>query len=749
MPNAPKIMLAKGQARHVFRRKVQVAVFTYTTSADFDSYDVLIGASIGATGRTATSFTYQSATPGVLITVTGTGFTYGPLGKPLTGTVTQIVASEPSWGGTVAITGLSVPVNTMVTQLMGFFTGVRSTPAQAESFQVTIRSGHDTINHLVDLGRQIAGNLGNDVINDGAGNSGLFGGAGNDTLNGGAGNDFLDGGVGADTLNGGAGLDLASWNTLSGGVSMSFLQNAAGTGYDTWVYTGSGWDLVTGCEQFELTNLNDTLRPAPDGANLGLEIWGMGGSDLLESSTTGYTQDTIYGGAGADTIRGADVADGGDGRDLVIANYLAFWSADDTGHGVNYSNGTIDDGFSNMELSSRALLGVYGSKHGDNLSTGFSDFEIYGNAGNDTLSGRIFKDTLYGGLDNDRISADAGNDVVGGGAGADTIDGGAGWDELVLWEDGVTVGARVDLLAGRVLNDGFGSVDAVTGIEAVSGTIFGDTLLGNVFDNVFWGFEGNDSMEGRGGWDELYGGTGNDILWGGDGSDTVVGGIGKDQMGGGAGIDLLAFWNEDDGAKHAVAVNLSLASGQVLKDGYGNVETVFGFEQVAGTIWNDTIFGSAGGDTIWGNEGNDTLRGFLGKDVLIGGDGNDLLSGGLGADELWGWAGVDTLEGLADADRFVLNSAAVDVVLDFVHGVDVLQIWRVAGDLGLNMALGTAQFGSGAGMRAATTAAQRIVYDTTTGDLFMDADGTGAGAAVLIGRLTNLAALTASDIWVA
>jgi Ca2+-binding RTX toxin-like protein len=40
-----------------------------------------------------------------------------------------------------------------------------------------------------------------------------------------------------------------------------------------------------------------------------------------------------------------------------------------------------------------------------------------------------------------------------------------------------------------------------------------------------------------------------------------------------------------------------------------------------------------------------------------------------------------------------------------------------------------------------------IVYETDTGLLFYDADGSGAGAALLIATLTGLPALTAGDIF--
>ena len=49
---------------------------------------------------------------------------------------------------------------------------------------------------------------------------------------------------------------------------------------------------------------------------------------------------------------------------------------------------------------------------------------------------------------------------------------------------------------------------------------------------------------------------------------------------------------------------------------------------------------------------------------------------------------------------------------------------------------------------AAHDADDRIVYDSATGNLFFDADGHGAGAAMLFANLSNHAALSASDFQV-
>src|SRR5258708_35007065 len=43
--------------------------------------------------------------------------------------------------------------------------------------------------------------------------------------------------------------------------------------------------------------------------------------------------------------------------------------------------------------------------------------------------------------------------------------------------------------------------DTFTGVTAVQGSMFGDTLLGSSFNNTFTGLGGNDNIDGRGGFD--------------------------------------------------------------------------------------------------------------------------------------------------------------------------------------------------------------------------------------------------------
>jgi cysteinyl-tRNA synthetase len=153
-----------------------------------------------------------------------------------------------------------------------------------------------------------------------------------------------------------------------------------------------------------------------------------------------------------------------------------------------------------------------------------------------------------------------------------------------------------------------------------------------------------------------------------------------------------------------------------------------------GQGWNVSNQGTAA--KITGSEFNDTLTGGKGNDTLYGGDGDDLLIGGLGNDILFGGDGHDT---------FQLGGSSIskDLIKDFEHGSDHIQLDHVLfkaltiGDLHSNeFVLGT----------KAMTTSQHLIYNSATGNLWYDADGSGKAAAVLIAVLDNHATLTYADL---
>lgn len=190
----------------------------------------------------------------------------------------------------------------------------------------------------------------------------------------------------------------------------------------------------------------------------------------------------------------------------------------------------------------------------------------------------------------DKIKGSAGEDAFAGMDGKDKIDGGKGWDELRYHRDqgydGGDHGIVANLAKGTV-KDGFGDVDKVKNIEAVYGTYFNDSFVGNAQDNEFRGISGVDKFNG------------------------------------GGGSDIVSFdWWEDLG-QHGVDVDMTRASGQIIDDGFGNTETMISIENIRGSNLADTIRLGADDTHAWGNGGDDTLIAGDGVQEFYGGDGAD------------------------------------------------------------------------------------------------------------------------------
>lgn len=151
-----------------------------------------------------------------------------------------------------------------------------------------------------------------------------------------------------------------------------------------------------------------------------------------------------------------------------------------------------------------------------------------------------------------------------------------------------------------------------------------------------------------------------------------------------------------------------------------------------------------------GGIGNDILAGSSADDTLGGGGGNDLLFGGAGDDRLVGGAGNDLLSGGAGNDIFVFDTALdglnnVDTIMNFVAGVDKIGISGAifaAAQANGDGTLKVSNFVANAGGNA-TNGSERILFDSATGDLFYDADGSGAAAKIVFARI-DLAGLAGS-----
>ncbi|MGV8986873.1 MAG: Hint domain-containing protein [Cypionkella sp.] len=483
----------------------------------------------------------------------------------------------------------------------------------------------------------LTGSSKSDILYGGDGNDSLDGGRGNDTLYGGAGDDTLIGGSGSDLLEGGTGNDTADYSASTAGVTINL---ATGT--------GSGGDAA-----------GDTL--------VGIE--NVIGSNYANFITGDAGDNKLYGGGGNDTLIGGagnDLLSGGSGIDT------ADYSTSSSGVTVNLATG----------------LGYGGDAAGDTL---VSIEQLVGSNYNDVLIGDANANALYGGN---------GDDTLVGGAGADSLYGGAG-DDMADYSAS-TSAVSVNLTYGTGYG-GDAQGDVLNSIEALTGSAHNDSLTGNSGANTLYGGAGNDTLIGGGGADALYGGAGIDVadysasysgvtvnlltglgsggdaagdtlvgienligsgqadsltgdaganaIFGGSGNDTIAGGAGADSLDGGSGTDTADY--SDSGA----GVSVNLATGTAT-GGDAQGDTLVGFENLAGSSFNDTLTGDGNANVLTGGAGNDVLYGGTGSDTLYGGDGNDTLIGGSGSDLLNGGAGIDTADYSASTSAVSVDLSA-------------------------------------------------------------------------------------------
>ena len=143
-------------------------------------------------------------------------------------------------------------------------------------------------------------------------------------------------------------------------------------------------------------------------------------------------------------------------------------------------------------------------------------------------------DRLSGGEGNDVLNGGAGNDVLLGDAGNDKIMGGQGFDTLSFADAGN--GVSVNLSKHVAIGMG---TDHVSGIEAVVGSQFADSLTGDGRANLLAGGLGDDVLRGLGGADVLVGGEGADtFVW--EKSDIV----GKGNAS--KGVDVITDFSKED-----------------------------------------------------------------------------------------------------------------------------------------------------------------------------------------------------------
>jgi Ca2+-binding RTX toxin-like protein len=140
---------------------------------------------------------------------------------------------------------------------------------------------------------------------------------------------------------------------------------------------------------------------------------------------------------------------------------------------------------------------------------------------------------------------------------------------------------------------------------------------------------------------------------------------------------------------------------------------------IKGSAKADVIYGGAGDDTIYGGAGKDTLRGDDGKDVFV----------------------FDTRPGKLNVDKIVSYKTRDD------------SIW-LDNNVFTKLGRGTPENPQKLASRAfwagdkAHDSNDRIIYNTKTGALYYDQDGTGSKAAVQFAKIDKNMKMTASEFFV-
>ncbi|MDZ8028558.1 MAG: calcium-binding protein [Nostoc sp. DedQUE11] len=641
-------------------------------------------------------------------------------------------------------------------------------------------SDNDTLNGSYSFGNNVlSGDTGNDSleINYSNGNNTLSGGTGRDSF-------YAYGVLGKNTLNGGDGNDSFYFSTSNSVPPSLKTQTVDG---------GTGNDLLSGDYRYATAKITSTFDRTTNTGSIkvgthqvsyknieGLNITGTAyddnivgsnGNDTLFvsgyynflNSYTATGNDTLKAGVGndrlyADSSEDNNLLDGGDGNDTLSASSE-----------VEYFDDPRAPGFVQIRLYSSGNNTLKGGNGNDWLSVNYSkgDNLLDGGDGNDLLSASgveygayVFttgNNTLNGGAGNDRLSAtySTGNNLLNGGDGNDsvslsggqnTVDGGIGDDLLTVSYYSASQGITSSFNA----TTNIGSITA--GTQQVS---YKNIERLNIFDTAY-----NDKIVGSNGNDMLSTSSG--------GSDTIDGGIGDDVL-------TVNYFFSSVGEGITSTFNTTTNTGSITAGtqqvSYKNIERLNIFD----TAYNDKIVGSNGNDMLsTSSGGSDTIDGAIGDDVLIvdysfsffgegitssfnattnigsvtigtqqvsyknierliilgtlyddnivGSNGNDTISGRNGSDTLYGGNGIDTF-GFNSFDQ------GVDTIYDFNATNELIQlplssIYNFT-EQGL---LSASKFTIGA---SATTSTQRIIYNSTTGALFFDQDGS-AGAFIQV-----------------
>lgn len=453
------------------------------------------------------------------------------------------------------------------------------------------------------------------------------------------------------------------------------------------------FDGTAGNDVLPTLGLLNILSPADD------VIRGFGGMDILIG---GPGNDSLEGGADADVLIGGTLG--------VILNIgtLNVSGSDTASYAGSSAGVTVDLGdMQDLQLSllgidvgiQKTVMGHGGDAEGDTL------------LGIGHLTGSAFTDYLTGDITANRLN---------GGGGADFLAGGLGDDTYFV----DNLGDRVTEVSGQGTDTIFTGISfGLTTNQSIERLAVTNVMSTNAIDLTGNGF--NQALTGNAGANMLNGGAGADNMFGYGGNDQYVIDNAGDKV----------FETANNGFDRAYtsisfALNLGQSVELVAVTNPASTDRI----NINGNELDQTITGSAGINVLNGGAGNDTLFGFEGSDRLHGGGGNDVLNGGAGNDVFVFDALLTGRDVIGDFGTVVGNNDSIYLENGIFTGL-------AAGSLAAS-----AFVANTTGL--ATDASDRLIYNTNSGNLYFDADGTGVIASVFFASLTSDPNLTANDFLV-
>ncbi len=556
---------------------------------------------------------------------------------------------------------------------------------------------------------------------------------GSNIITGNAGANVLNGSGGTDTLQGLGGNDTYE---ISAGVTIS---EEPGGGFDTVLTTAT----TTLAAQVEALVLQGPTAINGTGNSIANRITGNEAANVLDGADG---IDTLIGGLGDDiyVVTAGDVVTEGTGGGLADRVRAAATYVLAAGVQVEVLETSLATATATIALTGNATSQA-----------------IIGNDGINVLTGGGGTDTLTGGLGNDTYIVEAGDMIVEGAGGG--------------LADRVRVAASYSLVAGVSAEVLETILATATTTIALTGNAVSQAIIGNAGVNV------------------LTGGGGTDTLTGGQGSDTYVVEVGDVIVeGAGSGTDRVR-----------VAASYTLAAGAAIEVLETRASTGFTAINLTGNDAFQTLVGNAADNILNGGEGADTMIGGLGDDTFIVDDQGDEVTEGAGggtldtvrtsvnfalasgvnvevlaaaagtaaiiltgnalaqtvrgnggANVLNGLSGTDTLTGGSGADAFVFSAAlatiGTDVITDFSRAMDIMHLDRfIFGSIGqMSGGLFANRFRANTTGLAGDTD-DRIIYETDTGILRYDSNGSASGGTIVqFARLQTPLALDHTDFMV-